>query len=265
MSGSDNAAPRDVIVHVDRLSKKYCRAIGRSMGYAVLDIGRDLVGQRDWAPLRPGEFWSLRDVSFDLVRGESLAVVGANGAGKSTLLKMLAGIIKPDGGCVYVGGRVVTLIDLNVALHPALTGRENVYTLGALFGLTRSEIDRRFDEIAAFSELDASVIDAPVRTYSSGMCARLSFALATHADADLLLIDELLTFADRRFLEKAYRRLSALRDDGASLIIVSHNAVAQQELCDRAMLLDAGCVIRHGSIDEVLDQYGRTPAGLPWS
>ena len=224
------------VLQVDHVSKKFCRQLGRSMLYAAADVARDAVGFVGHPErLRPDEFWSLHDVSFDVRHGESVALIGA---GKTTLLRLLAGIFRPDRGRIRRSGRVVTLL-----------------------GLGRAEIDRRFDAIARFSGLDSSVLDAPVKTYSSGMSTRLAFAVATHVDAELLLMDEVLALADAEFVNKCHHHLRTLRQRGTALMIASHNAAAQRESCDRAILLEKGCVSRSGEVQKVFEFYQSRSVG----
>jgi lipopolysaccharide transport system ATP-binding protein len=244
------------LVTVEHVSKKFCRSLKHGMLYTAADVGRDIVGLPNHsAQLRHREFWSIDDVSFDLPRGESLGIIGANGAGKSTMLKMISGIIRPDKGRIRIRGRVGALIEVGAGFHPLLTGRENIYVNGSILGMTKREIDRQFDAIVEFSGLEPSVLDAPVKTYSSGMYVRLGFAVATHADADVLLIDEVLAVGDANFYSKCYRRLHELQRRGVSIILVSHNNVAQQEICRRALLLEAGRPIHLGNTTEVINLY----------
>ncbi|MBI4514581.1 MAG: ATP-binding cassette domain-containing protein [Deltaproteobacteria bacterium] len=254
--------PRTVVA-LERVSKKFCRSLKHSMAYAACDVARDLLGLPSAsATLRPAEFWSVSDLSFELKPGESLGIIGANGAGKTTVLRMISGIIRPDKGQVRVNGRVGALIDVGVGFHPLLTGRENIYVNGAILGMTKREIDAKFDTIVEFSGLEASVLEAPVKTYSSGMYVRLGFAVATHAEAEILLIDEVLAVGDANFYSKCYRRLHALQQQGVSIILVSHNNVAQQEICGRALLLEAGRPIALGPTTEVVNLYrSRLAAG----
>ncbi len=246
----------DTVVTATHVSKKYCRGLKQGIVYTVADVTRDLLGLPGRSHhLRAGEFWSVDDVSFELKRGESLGIIGANGAGKSTLLKMISGILRPDRGSLRICGRVGALIEVGAGFHPLLTGRENVYVNGAILGMSKREIDRKYDEIVEFSGLDAGVLEAPVRTYSSGMHVRLGFAVAAHADADILLIDEVLAVGDASFYSKCYRRLHALKEQGVSIVLVSHNNVAQQELCSRALLLEDGNLLGIGKTTDIINLY----------
>src|SRR5210317_2241023 len=178
----------DVLIKVENVSKKFCRDLKKSLWYGVKDIAGELSGRgTSRNALRPGEFWSVKDISFELKRGECLGLIGANGAGKSTLLKMLNGLIKPDQGRISMRGRVGALIELGAGFNPILTGRENIYVNGAVLGFTKEEISRKFDEIVEFAELD-EFINTPVQNYSSGMKVRFGFAVAAQMEPDILLI-----------------------------------------------------------------------------
>jgi lipopolysaccharide transport system ATP-binding protein len=185
------------------------------------------------------DFWALRDVSFTLSRGERLAVIGRNGSGKSTLLQILAGTLAPSNGQVEVAGRVAALLELGSGFNPEYTGRENVYVNASILGLTRPQIDERFDAIAAFADI-GEFLDQPVKTYSSGMFVRLAFAVVTSVDADLLLIDEALAVGDVFFTQKCYRHLETLIDRGVGIILVTHDTTAVSQFCSRVLVLDQG-------------------------
>jgi lipopolysaccharide transport system ATP-binding protein len=200
------------------------------------------------------EFWALRDVSLTVRRGESLGIIGRNGSGKSTLLQILAGVLTPTSGDVRVKGRVDALLELGAGFNPEFTGRENVFLKGAILGLTRREIEHRFDEIAAFADI-GEFIDQPVKLYSSGMFVRLAFAVTTALDADVLLIDEALAVGDVFFRQKCYRRLEALRDRGVSIVLVSHSMTDVEQFCRRALLLHRGEVVFQGAAPEAVKRY----------
>jgi len=252
----------DPVLVVAGLSKKYSRDLPRSLRYAVMDIAREVAGARGLGPaLRPGEFRALDDVSFDLARGEALAVLGRNGAGKSTLLKVLGGLLKPDQGTVRIAGKVGALIELGAGLNPLLSGRENISLVAALASMPAEEERRLAADVLDFSELDTA-IDAPLQTYSSGMKARLAFALAAMARPDLLLVDEVLAVGDAPFQLKCVRFLLGFLRSGGSLLFVSHNGHQVQAVCDRAILLDGGRLIAAGTAVEVLDRHYRTTSPL---
>lgn len=199
-------------------------------------------------------FWALRDVSFHLKQGDSLALVGSNGAGKTTILKLLANITKPTSGSIRVNGRLSALIELGAGFHPDLTGRENIFLNGTILGLNRKEIARHFDEIVTFAELDR-FIDTPVKRYSSGMVVRLGFAVASCIESEILLVDEVLAVGDAAFQQKCLRRIRALVDSGVSIVFVSHNFYLVQAVCNTALYLQKGQVKQFGATKEVINLY----------
>lgn len=200
------------------------------------------------------EFWALRDVTLEVGRGETVGIIGRNGSGKSTLLQIIAGVLQPTGGEVRVTGRVTALLELGSGFNMDYTGRENVFMNGAILGIPRQEMERRFDEIAAFADI-GDFIDQPVKTYSSGMFVRLAFAVTTSLDADVLLIDEALAVGDVFFRQKCYRRLEDLRAKGVSILLVSHSMLDVQQFCQRAILLDRGRVLYEGGASEAVKHY----------
>lgn len=245
----------DIVLSVKGVSKKFCRDLKRSLMYGVQDITSELLGLRGKSEqLREKEFWALNNVSFELRRGEALGLVGKNGSGKSTLLRIIAGLIKPDSGCVEINGRVAPLIALGAGFNPILTGRENIYANMAILGLSKKEIDEKFDEVIEFAEI-GDAIDAPVQTYSSGMAARLGFASAIHTKPDILLIDEVLSVGDAKFRAKCHRRLAQLRDRGTSFILVSHNSLSIIAVCEMAVYLSKGQMLLSGQSSFVIDKY----------
>ena len=252
-----SATDDEPLVAVDGISKKFCRELKRSLYYGFRDIAREAAGRRsEERVLRAGEFWAVRNVSMELRRGEALALVGTNGSGKTTLLRMIAGLIKPDAGRVRVRGRVAPLLAAGVGFQPVLTGRENIYANMAVLGLTKREIDERFEQVVDFAEVD-SALDAPVRTYSSGMRARLGFACAIHVDPDILLLDEILGVGDIEFRAKCYRKLEELRARGVTFVVVAHNSEIILSICDRAVYLDRSRWVASGSADEIIARYER--------
>jgi lipopolysaccharide transport system ATP-binding protein len=213
---------------------------------------------------RPEPFAALKNVSFALKRGESMAVVGSNGAGKSTLLSLVAGLARPDSGSVTVNGRIAALLELGSGFHPDLTGKENVTLNAALLGLTRKRTAELFDQIVEFSGIGHDFIDEPLRTYSTGMVMRLAFSVAVNMDPDLLLIDEVLAVGDSAFQEKCFQRIREFRNSGKSLLCVSHSAGMVGELCDRAIWLDHGELLMGGCVADVIDAYnGRRAMAAP--
>lgn len=200
------------------------------------------------------EFWALRDVSFEVRRGETIGVVGRNGSGKSTLLQIICGTLAPTGGTVVTRGRIAALLELGSGFNPDFTGRENVYLNGTILGLSRDEIERRLDEIFRFADI-GQYIDQPVKTYSSGMVVRLAFSVAINVDPDILVVDEALAVGDELFQRKCYSRIEAIKNNGATILFVSHSGSAVVELCDRAVLLDAGEKLAIGEPKHVVGLY----------
>ena len=206
------------------------------------------------AKLRYNDFLALQDVTFDANGGETLGIVGANGAGKSTLLRVAAGILTPSGGEAVVRGRVAPIIELGTGFDAELSGRENVYFNGALLGRSRAEMRRRFDEIVEFSAL-ADFIDMPLRTYSTGMVARLAFAVATTVDAEIYLLDEVLSVGDESFGARCQERIERFRRDGGTILLVSHNLPTVERLCRDALWLHEGRVVARGPTADVVRRY----------
>lgn len=200
------------------------------------------------------DFWALREVSFTVGGGECVAVIGANGSGKSTLFAILAKVIRPTQGTVRVDGRICPLLELGTGFHPELTGRENIYMNSSILGLSHKETQARYDSILSFAELP-DVLDAPVKTYSSGMIVRLGFSVACHVDPEVLLIDEVLTVGDEYFRHKSFRRLKEFKDQGKTIFVVSHDLSTVQALCERAIWLDQGEMRMDGDAREVIKAY----------
>jgi lipopolysaccharide transport system ATP-binding protein len=224
--------------------------------YRIFDHPGDRLKQTMSLGLRKyhREFTAILDVSLDILAGQSVGIIGRNGSGKSTLLQLVCGTLKPTSGSVKVHGRVSALLELGSGFNPEFTGRENVYFQGALTGFTRSEIDRRFDELASFADI-GQFIDQPVRTYSSGMFVRLGFAVAVGFDPQILIVDEALAVGDARFQQKCFRRIEQLRTDGVTILLVSHATEQITRLCDVGILLDGGKLLAVGSPAAVTSQY----------
>ena len=201
--------------------------------------------------------WALNDVSAEIGRGEAVGLIGRNGSGKTTLLRVVAGIIKPTAGRVRSEGRIGSLLELGAGFHLDFTGRENVFLNGAIQGLRRADIKARFDEIVAFAELE-NAIDRPVRTYSSGMTMRLGFAIAAFLDADILLLDEVFAVGDEAFQRKCFGRIFAFKEQGGTIVFVSHDASAVERLCERSVFLEGGHVAFDGPTREAVIRYRRT-------
>jgi ABC-type polysaccharide/polyol phosphate transport system ATPase subunit len=209
---------------------------------------------------RGTDVWALRDISFHVPPASAIGLVGRNGSGKTTLLRLLSGIIKPTSGSVAVGGRIGSLLELGAGFHPEMTGRENVFLQGSIHGLRRAAIREKLDEIVAFSELE-QFIDLPVRTYSSGMYMRLGFAIASHIEADVLLLDEVFAVGDEAFQRKCFGKIFEFKQRGGTIVFVSHDASAVERLCDRAVLLKDGLVAFDGPTHDAIIQYRRLLAG----
>jgi ABC-type polysaccharide/polyol phosphate transport system ATPase subunit len=216
--------------------------------------GRLVRRRRDPLAIAEGEFWALRDVSFEVKPGESLGVIGPNGAGKSTILKLLTGIMAPTAGWCRIRGRVGALIEVAAGFHPDLTGRENLFLQGVIMGMPRLEVARKFDEIVAFAEL-SSFIDTPVKRYSTGMEARLGFAIAAHLEPDVLLVDEVLAVGDAAFQARAFEKVNELVKREIPVVIVTHQLEAIPTLCTQAILLDRGRVIKLGTPQACIGAY----------
>jgi lipopolysaccharide transport system ATP-binding protein len=202
-----------------------------------------------------GEFWALKDVSFEVKRGEVMALIGRNGAGKSTLLKILSRITEPTSGSARLKGRVASLLEVGTGFHPELTGRENVYLNGAILGMHKAEITRKFDEIVAFAETE-KFLDTPVKYYSSGMYVRLAFAVAAHLEPEILIVDEVLAVGDTEFQKKCLGRIQTIaQGEGRTVLFVSHNMGSVRNLCDCAAYLSSGAVVEVGPADHVVETY----------
>lgn len=244
----------EVLIRLSGVSKKFTTTLRKSMQYGALDLARTVVGLP--APkgrLRPGEFWAVHDVSFEVRRGECIGLIGPNGAGKSTLLKMLNGIILPDAGTIEMRGRVGALIEIGAGFHPLLTGRENIYVNGTIMGLSRREIDENLNSIIGFAEL-GTFIDTPVSYYSSGMYVRLGFAIAAHLKPDVLLIDEVLAVGDVGFRAKCYNYIASFMKSCA-VILVSHSMPHIDRYCQKSVLMLAGKAQSYDQTRTVIEQY----------
>lgn len=238
--------PSDIAISVKNLTKKY-----RIFGHPGDRIKQALTFGR----VRfHREFTALQDVSFEIKKGETVGIIGRNGSGKSTLLQLICGILKPTSGTVQVNGRVSALLELGAGFNPEFTGRENVYFQGAVMGLTKEEMDGRFDNIIAFADI-GDFIDQPVRTYSSGMFVRLAFSAAIHVDADILVVDEALAVGDAEFQERSISRMKVMQHSGTTILFVSHSIPAIKNFCQRALWLDEGTEIQVGNASEVCLAY----------
>lgn len=254
----------DIVIRTENLSKRY--RIGQREPYYTL---RDLMVNSLAAPLRrfssrratpnprdvsPGFIWALKDIFLEVKRGEVVGIIGRNGAGKTTLLKVLSRITKPTEGRAEIVGRVGSLLEVGTGFHPELTGRENIFLNGAILGMKKGEIDRRFDEIVAFAEIE-KFIDTPVKHYSSGMYVRLAFAVAAHLEPEILLVDEVLAVGDVAFQKKCLGRMGDVAKEGRTVLFVSHNMGAVSRLCQRALWIDDGQLFLQGLSSEVVSNY----------
>jgi homopolymeric O-antigen transport system ATP-binding protein len=248
----------DLAIRCENLSKQY--RIGSPDNYRTL---RDAISNHALAPFRRsknnshnghGSIWALHDVSFEIQRGEVVGIIGLNGAGKSTLLKILSRITEPTRGIAKIQGRVGSLLEVGTGFHPELTGRENIYLNGAILGMRKTEIDRKFDEIVAFAEVE-EFLDTPVKRYSSGMYVRLAFGVAAHLETEVLLVDEVLAVGDAQFQKKCFEKMRDIGVQGRTILFVSHNMSAVRSLCRHALILEKGRVVAQGEIDETVDRY----------
>jgi len=258
------------VIRVENLSKKYIIGHLRAEGYQTL---RDSMagalknaGRRLLHPFRasagqpllgmPGteEFWALKDVSFEVEKGDRIGIIGRNGAGKTTLLKLLSRITYPTEGRISIKGRVASLLEVGTGFHPELTGRENIFLNGAVLGMGRGEIKERFDEIVEFAEVQ-KFIDTPVKRYSSGMYVRLAFSVAAHLEPEILLVDEVLAVGDAQFQRKCVDKMGDAGENGKTVLFVSHNMAAVKNLCNKVILLDGGVVVESGDPSTICDKY----------
>lgn len=255
----------DTVIRVENLGKRYIIGHQKDAHYqtlrdAITNVSRSLKNQL----LKPGkkaiatssknEFWALKDISFEIPKGDSVALIGHNGAGKSTLLKILSRITEPTTGCVALRGRIASLLEVGTGFHPELTGRENIYLNGSVLGMSRKEINYKFDEIVAFSEIN-KFIDTPVKRYSSGMYVRLAFAVAANLDPEILVVDEVLAVGDSGFQQKCLLKIRELTQQGATVLFVSHNMHYIGVLAKRCIYLKSGSIIYDGNANEAIDIY----------
>ena len=257
----------EVVIRVENLSKEY-RLGTISRGTLQKDLqswwagwkGKDDPNSLLTSP-NPGKsndlnerFWALKDISFDVKKGEIIGIIGKNGAGKSTLLKILSRVTGPTEGTIKVKGRIASLLEVGTGFHPELTGRENVYLNGTILGMTRKEIDLKFDEILDFAEIE-KFIDTPVKRYSSGMYVRLAFAVAAHLDPEILIVDEVLAVGDAAFQKKCLGKMGEVAEGGRTVLFVSHNMSSIRQLCSKGILLENGHTKHTGNIEEVIQFY----------
>lgn len=247
----------DIAIHVENLSKLYHIGAAQKRYDTLRDA---IVGAFNVSTYQRSDvetLWALRDVSFEVQRGEVVGIIGRNGAGKSTLLKILSRITEPTKGRVVLNGRVGSLLEVGTGFHPELTGRENIYLNGAILGMKRAEIERKFDEIVEFSEIE-KFLDTPVKHYSSGMYVRLAFAVAAHLEPEILVVDEVLAVGDSAFQRKCLGKMGDVAKEGLTVLFVSHNMIAVQTLCQRAFWLDAGRLNAQGTVGSIVATYLRS-------
>ena len=218
----------------------------------------------DQTAIDNSHIWALDDVSFEIEAGEVVGIIGRNGAGKSTLLKILSRITKPTRGRARVNGRVGSLLEVGTGFHPELTGRENIFLNGAILGMRKTEIVRKFDEIVAFSEVE-KFIDTPVKRYSSGMYMRLAFGVAAHMETEVLLVDEVLAIGDAQFQKKCFARMTDIGRHGRTILFVSHNMSAIRTICKQALIIDSGRVVAQGEVEHTIDNYLAQFSSQTWS
>ena len=255
------------IIEIAGLGKKYRIGANKEKYLSLRDemarkahgLYRRFVARHQHIP-EAEEFWALKDVSFSVQEGEVVAVVGRNGAGKSTLLKILSQITPPTEGTITCRGRVASLLEVGTGFHPELTGRENVFLNGAILGMTRAEIRRKFDEIVAFAEVE-KFLDTPVKRYSSGMYVRLAFAVAAHLEPEVLVVDEVLAVGDAQFQKKCLGKMGEVAKQGRTVLFVSHNMAAVNALCRRGVVLKAGRTVLDAPVDVAIREYLRAAAG----
>ncbi len=252
-------------IHAENLGKRYVighqRQVRRdTLGEALAHVARG-AWQRVRHPLSPNrehvsqeDIWALRNVGFEIEQGERVGIIGSNGAGKSTLLKILSRITPPTTGRVRLGGRVASLLEVGTGFHPELTGRENVYLNGAILGMTKKEIDRKYDEIVAFAGVE-KFLDTPVKRFSSGMYVRLAFAVAAHLEPEILLVDEVLAVGDAAFQKKCLAKMREVAEHGRTVLFVSHNTAAIKKLCERTLWIDQGTLVEEGPSAQVVMNY----------
>lgn len=259
-----------VIIKVENLGKKYIIKHQQKGGYLALrDVIAEntkklfhsaghLVKNKRSAHIAKEEFWALKDVNFEVRKGDRVGVVGRNGAGKSTLLKVLSRITEPTKGKISIKGRISSLLEVGTGFHPELTGRENIFLNGAILGMRRAEIKKKFDEIVEFAEVE-KFLDTPVKRYSSGMYVRLAFAVAAHLESEILVVDEVLAVGDTQFQSKCLGKMQDVsREEGRTVLFVSHNMAAISKLCNRGILLNNGQVAENSDIDRIVDSYIKT-------
>ena len=255
----------NIVIKSENLGKSYMIGHQNNEKYLAL---RDVItnnAKRLWSRIKNPqyhthqnleEFWALKDINFEVRQGDRVGIIGRNGAGKSTLLKVLSRITEPTAGRVTIRGRVASLLEVGTGFHPELTGRENIFLNGAILGMTRQEVKRKFDEIVDFAEIE-KFLDTPVKRYSSGMYVRLAFAVAAHMEPEILLVDEVLAVGDAAFQKKCLGKMGNVAQEGRTVFFVSHNMGAIRQLCNRAICLESGSIQNIGDVDSIIEGYVR--------
>ncbi len=252
---NESKMDKDTVISVENVSKKYCKSLKRSMFYGAIDIGKNMLGLSSRSDqLRKDEFWALKDISFEVKKGETLGIIGPNGSGKTTLLKLINGIFWPDKGKITIRGRVGALIELGAGFHPLLTGRENVYINAAILGMTKKEVDEKFNEIIEFADI-GDFIDTPVKYYSSGMLVKLGFSVAIHSNPDIILVDEVLAVGDIQFQAKCFSKIREFKENGKSIVLVSHDMSTIQKHTGKVILLHKGSIQSINAPVNVINTY----------
>jgi lipopolysaccharide transport system ATP-binding protein len=257
----------ETVIRVENLSKKYLldhqqegrssyKSIRESWSNGISSLGKNILNPRREKGFKPSqeEFWALKDVSFEIKQGDRVGIIGRNGAGKSTLLKILSRITEPTSGRIGINGRVASLLEVGTGFHPELTGRENIFLNGAVLGMSRVEIQRKFDEIVDFAEVE-KFLDTPVKRYSSGMYVRLAFAVAAHLEPEILIVDEVLAVGDSQFQEKCLGKMQKVSSEGRTVLFVSHSMESVARLTNRCIVLKAGSVHYEGKTEEAVAAY----------
>jgi lipopolysaccharide transport system ATP-binding protein len=253
----------NTVIRIENVGKKYIIGTLNTARYTALRdviaekavfMTKKLFGRNTFKPEPKKEFWALKDVSFDVRQGDRVGIIGRNGAGKSTLLKVVSRITEPTTGRVSIKGRIASLLEVGTGFHPELSGRENIYLNGAILGMKKDEIKKRFDEIVAFAEID-QFLETPVKRYSSGMYVRLAFAVAAHLETEILIVDEVLAVGDAQFQKKCLGKMQEVGKEGRTVLFVSHNMQAIQTLCNRAVWINSGSIEKDGAVFSVVSTY----------
>ncbi len=257
----------DTVIRVENVSKKYVlghqqegrlnyKSLRESMGNGVKSLGKKLLKPSGKGMIKTAqeEFWALKDVSFEIKQGDRVGIIGRNGAGKSTLLKILSRITEPTSGSIRIKGRVASLLEVGTGFHPELTGRENIFLNGAILGMSKVDITRKFDEMVAFAEVE-KFLDTPVKRYSSGMYVRLAFAVAAHLEPEILIVDEVLAVGDAQFQKKCLGKMEDVGKQGRTVLFVSHQMSAVESLCTRGILLESGNICLDGTSEQAVGVY----------